>query len=154
MLDHRTRSCRQCGSLFPRNPKESNKQWAVREFCNRTCAGAFRRQPPKVKTYVRPTYGQRIAKPAKNGYMRQWAPEHPMANADGLAFVHRMVWYDANGSIPKGFHVHHKNHDKTDNRPENLELLSNVEHRRRHLEEEDGLTRNQYGVWPRRETRR
>lgn len=132
MLDQRTRSCRQCGSLFHRNPKESNKQWAGREFCNRTCAGAFRKQPPKPKVYVRPTYGQRVPKVSNNGYLRQWAPEHPMANKDGLAFVHRMVWYDAHGAIPDGYHVHHKNHDKTDNRLENLELLTERDHHAHH----------------------
>ena len=33
---------------------------------------------------------------------------------------------------PKGMHVHHKNHDRTDNRPENLEVLSPAEHGAEH----------------------
>lgn len=94
----------------------------------------------------RPTYGQYIAKPGKNGYMRQWNPQHPVAFKDGLVLVHRMVWYDNNGEIPKGMHIHHINGNKTDNRIENLELHSNSEHNLVH-HHEGAEVRNQYGVF-------
>lgn len=35
----------------------------------------------------------------------------------------------------KNMHVHHKNHDKQDNRPENLEIVSAEEHQKNHLYE-------------------
>lgn len=38
-------------------------------------------------------------------------------------YVHREVWEKHFGSIPAGFHIHHKNGNKQDNRIENLELL-------------------------------
>lgn len=92
----------------------------------------------------RPTYGQRVPKVNAQGYLRVWAPEHPVAYGDGTALVHRMVWHDANGTIPAGFDVHHRNEDKTDNRIKNLILLSNVEHQAEH--NIPGTTRrNQYG---------
>ena len=45
---------------------------------------------------------------------------------------HRRVWRKAFGEIPKGFHIHHKNGDKKDNRLENLELISASEHTKLH----------------------
>jgi hypothetical protein len=41
---------------------------------------------------------------------------------------HRWVWEQANGPIPDGYEVHHRNHDATDNRLDNLQLLSIAEH--------------------------
>lgn len=45
---------------------------------------------------------------------------------------HRWVWEQANGPIPAGYLVHHRNGDKLDNRLENLELLTHAEHSRHH----------------------
>ncbi len=58
---------------------------------------------------------------ARNGYIMIQTP-------DGWKYEHRFVWEQHYGSIPKGFIIHHKNHDKTDNRVENLELLLKKKH--------------------------
>lgn len=45
--------------------------------------------------------------------------------------AHRVVWLWVNGTIPDGMQINHKNLDKTDNRPENLEIVTpeaNVQH--------------------------
>ena len=42
--------------------------------------------------------------------------------------LHRRVWMDAHGPIPDGYHIHHVNHDRTDNRLANLELREAGDH--------------------------
>ena len=54
--------------------------------------------------------------------------------------IHKLVWRQFNGEIPKGFDIHHINFNPSDNRPENLVLLSCSEHRKLHskFRNEDG----------------
>lgn len=51
----------------------------------------------------------------------------------GSRSMHRTVWEHHNGPIPDGFNIHHINHERGDNRIENLELVDAREHARRHL---------------------
>jgi len=61
-------------------------------------------------------------------------PKHPKANAKGLYPMHRVVMENILGRpLRDDEDVHHKNEDKTDNRPENLEALSKSEHVKRHV---------------------
>lgn len=39
-------------------------------------------------------------------------------------YVHRLVWIAFNGEIPDGYEINHINHDKSDNRLKNLELVT------------------------------
>lgn len=75
-----------------------------------------------------------------SGYARVWCPGHPAASADGYALEHRKVVIDAGIDIPVGHHVHHINHNKSDNRLENLQVMSASEHGASHY---TGC--NQYG---------
>ena len=55
----------------------------------------------------------------------------PLINNDGkkeFLRVHRLVAELFIGKISKGYHVHHKNGIKTDNRVENLEIISAKDH--------------------------
>lgn len=73
------------------------------------------------------------------GYLYFIDPEHPLATgAAGRVFHHRHVASISAGRwIETREIVHHDNEDRKDNRPENLELMSNNEHMRLH----HGLTR-------------
>jgi hypothetical protein len=45
--------------------------------------------------------------------------------------AHRWIWTHFNGPIPKGYEVDHINFNPSDNRIENLQLLTRYEHRQR-----------------------
>lgn len=46
--------------------------------------------------------------------------------------LHREVYKKYNGDIPKGWEIHHKDCDKTNNNPQNLIALSRSQHRLLH----------------------
>ena len=50
--------------------------------------------------------------------------------------LHRQIWIDNFGPIPKGFHVHHRDDDSLHNEIDNLELLKPKEHTARHFDDE------------------
>jgi hypothetical protein len=47
--------------------------------------------------------------------------------------LHRTVWEYHNGGIPKGYHVHHADGNKSNNDITNLVLLEKTEHIREHM---------------------
>src|SRR5207248_10749888 len=49
--------------------------------------------------------------------------------------LHRVIWTEHFGRIPKGFCVHHKNGNWRDDRPSNLELMPLGAHMSHHLRE-------------------
>lgn len=59
---------------------------------------------------------------------------HPLADSNGYAYEHLLVWVAAGNPRPtRGTVLHHRNGNKTDNRLENLELLSVSAHHRHHV---------------------
>lgn len=58
--------------------------------------------------------------------------------------LHRYIWEYYNGEIPKGYHIHHKDHNKNNNELSNLELLTEKEHRKRHTEEMSDELKQRY----------
>lgn len=98
----------------------------------RKCAGAARRGPREKG----------------NGYLRVFAPGHPVAGRDGYALAHRLALHDAGIEIPAGWHVHHRNGDKRDNRVENLEVRSPEDHSQFHADEAEVFI-NQFGTFKR-----
>ena len=50
--------------------------------------------------------------------------------------LHRSVWEENNGPIPKGMHIHHIDGDRANNKLGNLALLSSSGHSREHYKDE------------------
>lgn len=71
----------------------------------------------------------------KHGYVLIHLPSHPCSNRHGYIREHRLVMEEMIGRpLDSDEVVHHKNGQKDDNRPENLELFdSNAEHLRYEL---------------------
>lgn len=53
--------------------------------------------------------------------------------------LHRAVWEYFNGEIPNGFHIHHIDGNRANNRPENLRLMQGNDHCKIHAEEESRI---------------
>lgn len=75
-----------------------------------------------------------IKKAIKKGdYTYALVPEHPFATKNGYVLYHRIIVENhLNRLLNSHEVVHHKNHNKFDNRIENLEVLDSVEHNRIH----------------------
>lgn len=73
----------------------------------------------------------------EDGYVKlRVGVDHPLADPNGYAYEHMVVWCAAGNARPgPGKLLHHKNEDKTDNRYGNLELTTRPEHSRHHIAE-------------------
>lgn len=56
--------------------------------------------------------------------------------------LHRAVWEYHNGEVPKGYHVHHKDGDRSNNNISNLELMKAHDHESLHNSTEDKKARS------------
>lgn len=71
---------------------------------------------------------------SKHGYVKvRVGVENPLADSNGYAYEHLLVWCAAGRVKPdKNQILHHRNENKTDNRLSNLELLTRGEHATEH----------------------
>jgi hypothetical protein len=67
-----------------------------------------------------------------DGYVLIYAPHHPLANVRGRVLAHRLIAWNAGLFDDPALVVHHRNGDPTDNRIENLEVMTLAEHNRLH----------------------
>lgn len=83
-------------------------------------------------------YEGRLISYTRQGYPRVTWRDHPMKPGEDWLYVHRLEWYKHHGPIPVGFHIHHKDGDRTNWHISNLELLSGRAHVRQHAAEKYG----------------
>lgn len=69
-----------------------------------------------------------------NGYIKiNVGKSHPLADPNGYAYLHFLVWFSFGKPAPrKGEIIHHIDQDKTNNRIENLVLLTSSDHIKLH----------------------
>ncbi len=71
-----------------------------------------------------------------NGYISIYSPDHPRAGTNKSVFEHILVAEMTLGRfLNKNEIVHHINHNKQDNRPENLQVTTRGEHVSNHFKE-------------------
>ncbi len=145
------RNCLVCGAEFVTYPSVNKR------FCSRECTQANLWSDPNHRQKMSDAHkGQTPAMKGKkhkresilkmrtahfpgnkttlrtNGYIYIYAPDHPK-QFGGRIPEHVFVMEQHIGRILDADEVvHHKNHNKTDNRIENLELMKDSEHRKMH----------------------
>jgi hypothetical protein len=68
-----------------------------------------------------------------NGYERRYRPESPSAGTDGYAHTHRVVAEQkVGGKIYEGRVVHHRDDNKLNNDPGNLQVMPKKRHDKLH----------------------
>jgi len=112
------KTCQQCGKKFSLTKRISKLRPA--KFCSRRCAN----------NALKVGKSDRII----HGYKQIYSPNHPNKNNDGYVTESRLVMEKYIGRyLRKDEIVHHKNHDRLDNRINNLLLLdSNRDHGKIH----------------------
>ena len=72
----------------------------------------------------------------RQGYRYIFKPKHPNADGDGYVAEHTIVMSEhLDRLLRKGEHIHHINHNRLDNRIENLRLHTPSSHMKEHRQE-------------------
>lgn len=118
----RVSTCEACGEGFVAYPSSQGR------FCSRQCAAPIihknNRYPVAGKGPASHRWkgGQRLT---REGYVELWMPDHPSLQGTKRKYIRRNRWVmeqTLGRPLLPYETVHHKNGDRQDDRPENLEL--------------------------------
>lgn len=114
-------TCQQCGCEFTRTEGYMRKP-ARGKYCSQSCSS-------KSRTGERNSVWKGGRKIDAGGYILRLRPNHPHARRSGYVLEHRLVIEESIGRyLTPDEIVHHVNRNKTDNRLENLQVMSEAEH--------------------------
>ena len=134
-------NCRKCGKRFF-SLLSQQKRLNKGIYCSYSCSkSGIKLTKLHIKNISLSKKGEKNpmwngGKPFVNtqGYVMIKDVKNLMANCDGRVLEHRLVMSEFLGrSLTKDEVVHHKNHNRSDNRLENLELLSRSNHSKHHI---------------------
>lgn len=108
------KNCENCGNQFARRAKEAYWQYDERRFCGKRCAG-LALNPRKEAGEFAARYRQINTPDGRKMLEHRWVMEQVLGR-----------------QLLPTEQVHHINHDRLDNRPENLEVVTAAEHGQRH----------------------
>lgn len=81
------------------------------------------------------------------GYVLAYVPKHPHAHKDGYVMLHTVLMEREIGRyLAEDEVVHHINHNRSDNRIENLRLMKKKEHCSMHMKERRTKGRNDLSI--------
>ena len=119
--------CNYCHKDFSINGTHYRE--GVGKFCSLSCRTSFRNSTQKGENHNNWKGGEIVT---SEGYIRIYSPNHPNSRF-GYVLKHRLVIEAKIGRyLREDEIVHHKNHVKSDNRIENLVILSNSQHSTHH----------------------
>ncbi len=146
--------CPVCGRPFHAKPYHIKNHSKHDLCCSRECLGIYR--SIMYQGDKNPNYGNRGSKNpiwksdkkiSPYGYMLIRNPDHPFANCDGFCFEHRLVaeqnlltpettiLIDGKPYLSPDYIVHHKDKNRLNNDPSNLEIMTLGEHTAMHAKE-------------------
>jgi len=114
------RICEWCGTEFQVGYIAPKRAATHGRFCSKSCQARWLARNRATTTGQYKT---------SKGYVLIYRPEHPNATKGGYVMEHRLVMENHLGRLllPSEV-VHHKNGDKSDNRTDNLEVMTKREH--------------------------